>query len=129
MKYCPKCGAATRPNQKFCGSCGAPLSSTPPQAQASWPPVQARRRKIRNIVVAVVRAVCLPGGFCGGRRVLFFPPGGTPPPPGERAGGGGGGGGGREGGGVPRRSRRARAPDTAGITEAVMAAMREVGRL
>ncbi len=59
MKYCPKCGAATRPNQKFCGSCGAPLSSTPPQAQASWPPVQARRRKIRNIVVAVVLAVVL----------------------------------------------------------------------
>ena len=30
---------------------------------------------------------------------------------------------------APRRSRRARAPDTAGITEAVRAAMRAVGRL
>ena len=30
---------------------------------------------------------------------------------------------------APRRSRRASAPDTAGITEAVMAAIREVGRL
>lgn len=59
MKFCPKCGAAVRSNQKFCGSCGAPLSSTPPQAQAAWPPVQARRRKIRNIAVAVVLAVVL----------------------------------------------------------------------
>lgn len=59
MKFCPKCGAAVRSNQKFCVSCGAPLSSTPPQAQAAWPPVQARRRKIRNIAVAVVLAVVL----------------------------------------------------------------------
>lgn len=59
MKFCPKCGAAVRSNQKFCGSCGAPLSSTPPQAQAAWPPVQARRRKIRNTAVAVVLAVVL----------------------------------------------------------------------
>ncbi|WP_367277421.1 zinc ribbon domain-containing protein, partial [uncultured Subdoligranulum sp.] len=33
MKRCPKCGAlCPRPGQKFCGSCGAPLSDTPPQA-------------------------------------------------------------------------------------------------
>lgn len=58
MKHCPKCGAPNpRPGQKFCGSCGAPLSQTPPQAGASWPPESVVRRK--RLTMLLVGAVLL----------------------------------------------------------------------
>ena len=54
MKRCPKCGApCTRPGQKFCANCGAPLSETPPQAP-SWPPEEAVRHKRRMLLLGVV---------------------------------------------------------------------------
>lgn len=60
MKHCPKCGAPNpRPGQKFCGSCGAPLSQTPPQAGAAWPPESAARRKQTLIQVAAVALAVL----------------------------------------------------------------------
>lgn len=61
MKRCPKCGAACpRPGQKFCSHCGAPLSDTPPQASASWPPESfVRRKRTAAIVVVVLMLVVL----------------------------------------------------------------------
>lgn len=61
MKRCPKCGAAClRPGQKFCSHCGAPLSETPPQASASWPPEAfVRRKRTATLVVVVLMAVVL----------------------------------------------------------------------
>ena len=61
MKRCPKCGAlCPRPGQKFCGSCGAPLSDTPPQAGRApapeWPPRDVVQRR-RLLMVAAVAAV------------------------------------------------------------------------
>lgn len=60
MKRCPKCGAVcSRPGQKFCSQCGAPLSQTPPQA-ASWPPeAVVQRKRLLAIAVGVVVVVLL----------------------------------------------------------------------
>ena len=60
MKRCPKCGAAcSRPGQKFCSQCGAPLSQTPPQA-ASWPPeAVVQRKRLIAVAVGVVVVVLL----------------------------------------------------------------------
>lgn len=59
MKHCPKCGAlCPRPGQKFCGSCGAPLSQTPPQAGATWPPESVVRRK-RTLILGGALALAV----------------------------------------------------------------------
>ena len=60
MKRCPKCGAVcSRPGQKFCSQCGAPLSQTPPQA-AAWPPeAVVQRKRLIAIAVGVVVVVLL----------------------------------------------------------------------
>lgn len=61
MKRCPKCGAVSlRPGEKFCSRCGTPLSDTPPQASAGWPPEAfVRRKRTTTIVVAVLMLVVL----------------------------------------------------------------------
>lgn len=61
MKRCPKCGAVIpAPKAKFCPKCGAPISETPPQATAGWPPASfARRRRNGTIFVAVVMLLAL----------------------------------------------------------------------
>lgn len=81
MKRCPKCGAANyRPGQKFCGSCGAPLSDTPPQATRgdapAWPPAPAAQRQ-RLLVVAAVAAVLVLVVVAG---VMLFAKGGNSQP-------------------------------------------------
>lgn len=61
MKRCPKCGAVSlRPGEKFCSRCGAPLSDTPPQASANWPPESfVQRKRTATIVVVVLMLVVL----------------------------------------------------------------------
>lgn len=79
MKRCPKCGAANyRPGQKFCGSCGAPLSETPPQAAPAWPPqatVQRRQRAILILSIAILVVLLAAAGL------LFFALWGQKDPP------------------------------------------------
>lgn len=48
--FCPSCGVATQPDQRFCNACGAALSTAPVSPGASFPPPT---EPVRSPVIAV----------------------------------------------------------------------------
>jgi len=41
MSACPNCGATSRPNDKFCNTCGSPVAQAPAAAPPAYPPPAA----------------------------------------------------------------------------------------
>lgn len=106
MKFCPSCGAAVEPTDKFCGGCGAKLADrgaapsaaqpTPPPAPTPRPAQPQQPRRIaedddpdKTILISRPRPAAPDNAAAGARAEPPPPPPPPPRPQGPSAAGGG----------------------------------------
>jgi hypothetical protein len=60
MAFCTNCGKKVEPNQRFCGSCGMPLSGFPPPTEVKPPVTAFTVPAVEKRILAIVPQVTKP---------------------------------------------------------------------